>query len=141
MADDNPAVLETLRTLKTMGIRIALDDSAPATRASAICGASRSTRSRSTGHSCKGRRTTRVSGDPGGDPGHVPQAWSRGLGEAWRRGNSYRCCGSADAPRCRVTCSGGDAGERVETFVKNNIRQLNQESGLVAAATEFELAT
>jgi EAL domain-containing protein (putative c-di-GMP-specific phosphodiesterase class I) len=29
----------------------------------------------------------------------------------------------------------------VETFVKNNIRQLNQESGLVAAATEFELAT
>ena len=26
MADDNPAVLETLRTLKTMGIRIALDD-------------------------------------------------------------------------------------------------------------------
>jgi hypothetical protein len=29
----------------------------------------------------------------------------------------------------------------VEMFVKNNIRQLNQESGLVAAATEFELAT
>jgi EAL domain-containing protein (putative c-di-GMP-specific phosphodiesterase class I) len=49
---DSDAIMAELRTLKAMGVAIVMDDSAPAIPASATCGGSRSTRSRSTAASC-----------------------------------------------------------------------------------------
>ncbi len=58
MADDNKQVMDTLLALKAMGARIVLDDFGTGYLRSsgAVCGASRSTRSRSTRRSSRARQ-------------------------------------------------------------------------------------
>ena len=143
MADDNPAVLETLRTLKTMGIRIALDDFGTGY-------SSLSYLRRFTFDKIKIDRTF-VQGQAH-DQGvrvileailgmcHKLGLAAVGEGVETRQQLSMlRQCGCTEVQGYLL--GRPIPASAVEMFVQNNLRQLNQESGLVAAATEFELAT
>ena len=76
-------VHEMIASLKTIGVKLALDDFGQAIRASAICSASRSTRSRSTRLRARrvGSREPKRSADPGdGRAGIRPQHADHGRG-------------------------------------------------------------
>jgi diguanylate cyclase (GGDEF)-like protein len=143
MADDNPAVLETLRTLKTMGIRIALDDFG--TGYSSLSYLRRFTFDkikidRSFVQGQAHDQGVRVILEAILGMCHKLGLAAVGEGVETRQQLSMlRQCGCTEVQGYLL--GRPIPASAVEMFVKNNIRQLNQESGLVAAATEFELAT
>ncbi len=93
---DLPRALATLRRIKAMGVRIAMDDSAPATRRCRTCAPSRSTRSRIdasfTRSSIRASRRRRSCGPCSASAG----AWAC---RSWRRASRPPASSPSWAPR------------------------------------------